>query len=67
MCGITLGEHSCQRAVQRAWLDLCSLGTDEVEAFHACTTLYMLRHPRASLHDARDLVAAWLDPAGCDP
>jgi hypothetical protein len=62
MCDSAACEPSCQRAVRRAWRDLCSLGTDEVEAFYACTTLYLLRHPGASPHVARDLVAEWLDP-----
>ena len=60
MCGIA-DATSCERAVQRAWRDLCGLGTDEISAFHACTTLYLIRHPAGSLHEARDLVAEWLD------
>jgi hypothetical protein len=65
MCDSTAAERSCQRAVERAWRDLRSLGADEVDAFDACTTLYRLRHPGASLRAARDLVAAWLDPSEC--
>jgi hypothetical protein len=60
MCGIA-DATSCERAVQRAWRDLCGLGTDEISAFHACTTLYLIRHPAGSLHEARDLVAERLD------
>ena len=60
MCG-TADEASCERAVRRAWRDLRGLGTNEISAFHACTTLYLIRHPAASLHEARDLVAEWLD------
>jgi hypothetical protein len=66
MCDSAADRQNCQRAVQRAWRDLRSLRTDEVDAFVACTTLYRLRHPEASLCAARDLVAEWLDPAGCD-
>jgi len=60
MCGIA-DETSCERAVRRAWRDLCGLGANAVSTFHACTTLYLIRHPAASLHEARDLVAEWPD------
>jgi hypothetical protein len=60
MCGLA-SDRSCERAVRRAWRDLCGLGTNEISAFHACTTRYRIRHPAASLHEARDLVAEWLD------
>ncbi|HLY88754.1 MAG TPA: hypothetical protein VKQ27_07195 [Acetobacteraceae bacterium] len=65
MCGEG-GALSCQRAVQRAWRDLCRLGDDEVSGFRACTTLYLIRHPVVSPREARDLVAEWLDHAECD-
>jgi hypothetical protein len=67
MCDSTVCEPGCQRAVRRAWHDLSRLGTDEVEAFYTCTTLYRLRHPDASLRAARDLVAEWLDSTEYDP
>ena len=60
MCGVA-NKTSCEHAVRRAWRDLCRLGTDEITAFHACTTLYLIRHPAASLHEARGLIAEWLD------
>jgi len=30
-------------------------------AFQACTTLYRIHHPEASLNEARRLVAEWID------
>jgi hypothetical protein len=30
-------------------------------AFNACTTLYRIHHPEASLNEARRLVAEWVD------
>jgi hypothetical protein len=52
---------NCEGAIRRAWDDLCSLGANEISAFRTCTTLYLLRHPGTSLHEARESVAAWLD------
>jgi hypothetical protein len=66
MCG-DAGGSNCQYAVQRAWDGLLRLGADEVSAFRACTTLYLIRHPAASVCEARDLVAEWLDHAERDP
>jgi hypothetical protein len=51
----------CEPAVLRAWHDLRALGSDEVSAFHACTALYRIHHADASLQDARDIVAEWLE------
>jgi hypothetical protein len=45
----------------RAWHDLRALGSDEISTFHTCTSLYLIYHPNASLHEARRLVAEWLD------
>jgi hypothetical protein len=45
----------------QAWRDLHTLGSDEITAFRACTTLYLIHHPNASLREARRLVAEWLD------
>jgi hypothetical protein len=52
---------NCEGAIRRAWDDLCRLGANEISTFRTCTTLYLLRHPGTSLHEARELVAAWLD------
>jgi hypothetical protein len=60
-------DRSCERAVRRAWHDLCCLGTGEVSAFQACTTLYLIRHPDASHYEARDRVADWLDQDADEP
>ena len=30
-------------------------------AFQACTTLYRIHHPEASMNEARRLVAEWID------
>ena len=51
----------CERAVVTAYRDLRGLGTDDVCAFQACTTLYRIHHPEASLNEARRLVAEWID------
>lgn len=51
----------CERAVVTAYRDLRSLGTDDLVAFQACTTLYRIHHPEASLNEARWLVAEWID------
>jgi len=32
-----------------------------MQAFHACTTLYRIHHPEASIDEARRLVAEWID------
>ena len=37
-----------------------SFGQD-MDAFRACTTLYRIHHPEASLNEARRLVAEWID------
>jgi hypothetical protein len=36
-------------------------GTGDFEAFRACTTLYRIHHPEASITEARLLVAEWVD------
>ena len=51
----------CERAVVAAYRDLRALGTHELDAFSACTTLYRIHHPEASLSEARLLVAEWID------
>lgn len=51
----------CERAVVTAYRDLRQLGNDELAAFAACTTLYRIHHPEASLNEARRLVAEWID------
>lgn len=61
MCDIAGDVQSCRNAVRRAWREQCKLGTHEARAFRVCTTLYMLRRPSASLIEARDPIAEWLD------
>ena len=51
----------CERAVVTAYRDLRTLGTNDVSAFGACTTLYRIHHPEASMSEARLLVAEWID------
>ena len=33
----------------------------DLDAFSACTTLYRIHHPEASMSEARRLVAEWID------
>jgi hypothetical protein len=51
----------CERAVITAYRELRQRGTDDPSAFRACTTLYRIHHPEASLDEARRLVAEWVD------
>lgn len=51
----------CERAVVTAYRDLRQFGTDDMAAYTACTTLYRIHHPEASLNEARRLVAEWID------
>lgn len=53
--------RNCERAVITAYGDLRTLGTPDPDAFQACTTLYRIHHPEASLNEARRLVAEWID------
>lgn len=51
----------CERAVVTAYRELREAGADDLSAFRACTTLYRVHHPEASLTEARRLVAEWVD------
>lgn len=51
----------CERAVVAAYTDLRAHGTGDLDAFRACTTLYRIHHPEASLNEARRVVAEWID------
>ncbi len=51
----------CEAAVVTAYSELRQCGTDDMAAFVACTTLYRIHHPEASLNEARRLVAEWVD------
>jgi len=51
----------CERAVVTAYTELRDAGTDDPAAFRACTTLYRVHHPEASVAEARRLVAEWID------
>lgn len=51
----------CERAVITAYSELRQIGTDDVSAFQACTSLYRIHHPEASLNEARLLVAEWIE------
>lgn len=53
--------RSCERAVVTAYREQRAVGTGDVSAFLACTTLYRIHHPEASLNEARRLVAEWID------
>jgi hypothetical protein len=51
----------CERAVVTAYRDLRVKGVADMGAFMACTTLYRVHHPEASVNEARRLVAEWID------
>jgi hypothetical protein len=51
----------CERAVVTAYRELREGGTGDLAAFTACTTLYRIHHPEASMTEARRLVAEWID------
>jgi streptomycin 6-kinase len=53
--------RNCERAVVTAYRELRAHGNDDVATFRACTTLYRIHHPEASLNEARRLVAEWVD------
>jgi hypothetical protein len=51
----------CEAAVITAYRELREIGTADPQAFNACTTLYRIHHPEASVTEARRLVAEWID------
>ena len=51
----------CERAVVTAYSELRQIGSDDMSAFQACTALYRIHHPEASISEARRLVAEWID------
>jgi len=51
----------CERAVITAYRELRDVGITDMGAFQACTTLYRVHHPEASITEARRLVAEWVD------
>jgi hypothetical protein len=51
----------CEQAVISAYRELRAHGQPDLSAFLACTTLYRIHHPEASLNEARRLVAEWID------
>ena len=51
----------CEAAVVTAYSELRHYGADDMSAFIACTTLYRIHHPEASINEARRLVAEWVD------
>jgi streptomycin 6-kinase len=51
----------CERAVVTAYQELRQIGTDDMSAFQACTSLYRIHHPESSVNEARRLVAEWID------
>lgn len=51
----------CERAVISAYRELRAHGAADPDAFRACTTLYRIHHPEASVSEARLLVAEWID------
>ncbi len=57
----SLISRNCERAVVTAYRDLRNLGNPDLDSFRACTTLYRIHHPEASLSEARRLVAEWID------
>jgi hypothetical protein len=53
--------RKCERAVVTAYRELREGGSGDMSAFTACTTLYRIHHPEASMTEARRLVAEWID------
>jgi hypothetical protein len=51
----------CERAVVTAYRELRDTGANDYSAFSACTSLYRIHHPEASVAEARRLVAEWVD------
>ena len=51
----------CERAVVTAYRELRHVGSDDLSAFQACTALYRIHHPEATIGEARRLVAEWID------
>jgi hypothetical protein len=51
----------CERAVITAYSELRQIGSGDMSAFQACTALYRIHHPEASVNEARRLVAEWID------
>lgn len=51
----------CERAVITAYRELRDIGNDDFSSFRACTTLYRVHHPEASVSEARRLVSEWID------
>jgi hypothetical protein len=51
----------CERAVVTAYRELREGGSSDLACFTACTTLYRIHHPEASMTEARRLVAEWID------
>ena len=51
----------CERAVVTAYRELRDAGEADMAAFTACTTLYRIHHPDASVTEARRLVSEWID------
>ena len=48
--------RNCERAVVTAYRELRQIGSDDLAAFQACTSLYRIHHPEASINEARRLV-----------
>ena len=57
----SLVARRCERAVVTAYSELRQIGSDDMSAFQACTALYRIHHPEASINEARRLVAEWID------
>jgi len=51
----------CERAVVTAYRELRETGNDDLSSFRACTALYRIHHPEASVSEARRLVSEWID------
>jgi hypothetical protein len=51
----------CERAVVTAYRELREIGQGDLAAFQACTSLYRIHHPDASISEARLLVSEWIE------
>jgi O-acetyl-ADP-ribose deacetylase (regulator of RNase III) len=58
---VSMIARRCERAVVTAYRELRAVGSPDMRAFQACTTLYRIHHPEASVTEARRLVAEWID------
>lgn len=57
-CGPT---DACRTASVRAYRELRTLGTTDLDAFEAASRVLLLHHPDLGAPGARQVLATWLD------